>query len=62
MSKNQFEHLFAPLQVGPMRVPNRICETTNTINSSPRPGAVPAGLAAKPGCSTFRFHRKRRMK
>jgi len=28
---SQFEHLFTPLQVGPMRVPNRICETTNTI-------------------------------
>jgi hypothetical protein len=83
MSETQFEHLFSPLQVGPMQVPNRICETTNTINSSmipgevdenfrehhtsgstmePRPGAVPAGLAARPGCSTLRFRRKRRMK
>jgi 2,4-dienoyl-CoA reductase-like NADH-dependent reductase (Old Yellow Enzyme family)/thioredoxin reductase len=42
MSKNQFEHLFAPLQVGPMRVPNRICETTNTINSSMIPGEIDA--------------------
>ena len=40
MSKTQFEHLFAPLQVGPMRVPNRICETTNTINSSMIPGEI----------------------
>ncbi|MBW2418365.1 MAG: FAD-dependent oxidoreductase [Deltaproteobacteria bacterium] len=38
MSKQQFEHLFTPLQVGPMRVPNRICETTNSINSSMTPG------------------------
>lgn len=36
----QFEHLFSPLQVGPMRVPNRICETTNTINSSQTPGLI----------------------
>jgi 2,4-dienoyl-CoA reductase-like NADH-dependent reductase (Old Yellow Enzyme family)/thioredoxin reductase len=35
-----FEHLFTPLQVGPMRVPNRICETTNTINSSMTPGMI----------------------
>ena len=40
MSKVNFEHLFAPLQVGPMRVPNRICETTNTINSSMTPGMI----------------------
>ncbi|MBK6289836.1 MAG: FAD-dependent oxidoreductase [Gammaproteobacteria bacterium] len=40
MSKVHFEHLFAPLQVGPMRVPNRICETTNTINSSMSPGLI----------------------
>jgi dimethylglycine catabolism A len=33
MSK-QFEHLFSPLQVGPMRVPNRIVETTNSIWAS----------------------------
>jgi len=37
---SQFERLFAPLQVGPMRVPNRICETTNTINSSMTPGLI----------------------
>lgn len=40
MSNVKFEHLFAPLQVGPMRVPNRICETTNTINSSMTPGLI----------------------
>ncbi|MBE9539873.1 MAG: FAD-dependent oxidoreductase [Proteobacteria bacterium] len=40
MSKVNFEHLFTPLQVGPMRVPNRICETTNTINSSMMPGRL----------------------
>lgn len=40
MSQVKFEHLFAPLQVGPMRVPNRICETTNTINSSMVPGMI----------------------
>lgn len=40
MSNVKFEHLFAPLQVGPMRVPNRICETTNTINSSMTPGMI----------------------
>jgi 2,4-dienoyl-CoA reductase-like NADH-dependent reductase (Old Yellow Enzyme family)/thioredoxin reductase len=37
---SKFERLFAPLQVGPMRVPNRICETTNTINSSMTPGLI----------------------
>jgi 2,4-dienoyl-CoA reductase-like NADH-dependent reductase (Old Yellow Enzyme family)/thioredoxin reductase len=40
MSQVKFEHLFSPLQVGPMRVPNRICETTNTINSSQAPGLI----------------------
>ena len=40
MSTVKFEHLFTPLQVGPMRVPNRICETTNTINSSMTPGGI----------------------
>lgn len=40
MSTVKLEHLFAPLQVGPMRVPNRICETTNTINSSMTPGGI----------------------
>ena len=40
MSQVNFEHLFTPLQVGPMRVPNRICETTNTINSSMVPGMI----------------------
>jgi len=28
-----FEHLFSPILVGPMRVPNRICETTNSIGA-----------------------------
>ena len=40
MSKVKFDHLFEPLQVGPMRVPNRVCETTNTINSSMVPGMI----------------------
>jgi len=40
VSKVVFEHLFSPLQVGPMHVPNRICETTNTINSSQIPGEI----------------------
>lgn len=40
MSQVKFAHLFTPLQVGPMRVPNRICETTNTINSSMTPGMI----------------------
>ena len=46
MSKVKFEHLFAPLQVGPMRVPNRICETTNTINSSMTPGMIDENFIA----------------
>ena len=77
MSNVKFEHLFTPLQVGPMRAPNRICETTNTINSSMTPGRLdehfiahhgakarvaPAGSAAKPGCSTHPFHLKHPMK
>jgi 2,4-dienoyl-CoA reductase-like NADH-dependent reductase (Old Yellow Enzyme family)/thioredoxin reductase len=37
---SQFDHLFQPIQVGPMRVANRICETTNTINSSMVPGGI----------------------
>ncbi len=36
----QFERLFTPLKVGPMTVPNRICETTNTIRSAQMPGFV----------------------
>ena len=40
MSNVKFDHLFAPLQVGPMRVPNRVCETTNTINSSMSQGMI----------------------
>jgi 2,4-dienoyl-CoA reductase-like NADH-dependent reductase (Old Yellow Enzyme family)/thioredoxin reductase len=38
MANVKFDHLFSPLQVGPMRVPNRICEPTNSINSSMTPG------------------------
>ena len=49
MSKTQFEHLFSPLQVGPMRVPNRICETTNTINSSKVPGEIDENFIAHHG-------------
>ncbi|MCK0508155.1 FAD-dependent oxidoreductase [Aromatoleum anaerobium] len=45
----QFERLFAPLQVGPMRVPNRICETTNTINSSMAPGLIDEHFIAHHG-------------
>ncbi|TAK53905.1 MAG: FAD-dependent oxidoreductase [Gammaproteobacteria bacterium] len=40
MSKTQFEHLFTPLQVGPMRVPNRIVETTNSIWASRSGGFI----------------------
>lgn len=40
MSQPQFEHLFSPLQVGPMRVPNRICETTNSIWASRSGGFI----------------------
>jgi 2,4-dienoyl-CoA reductase-like NADH-dependent reductase (Old Yellow Enzyme family)/thioredoxin reductase len=36
----QFEHLFSPLEVGPMTVPNRICETTNTIGAAQMPGFI----------------------
>ncbi len=46
MSRVSFEHLFTPLQVGPMRVPNRICETTNTINSSMVPGMIDENFIA----------------
>lgn len=49
MSKVNFEHLFSPLKVGPMTVPNRICETTNTINSSQIPGEVDANFRAHHG-------------
>lgn len=34
MTRQKFEHLFSPIQVGPMLVPNRICETTNGIGAS----------------------------
>ncbi|MBW2444343.1 MAG: FAD-dependent oxidoreductase [Deltaproteobacteria bacterium] len=37
---NSFERLFSPLKVGPMTVPNRICETTNTIGAAQMPGFV----------------------
>jgi 2,4-dienoyl-CoA reductase-like NADH-dependent reductase (Old Yellow Enzyme family)/thioredoxin reductase len=36
----QFERLFSPLQIGPMTVPNRICETTNTIGAAQMPGFI----------------------
>ena len=36
----QFERLFSPLAVGPMTVPNRICETTNTIGAAQMPGFI----------------------
>ncbi len=32
--------LFSPLEVGPMRVRNRVCETTNTIGAAAMPGFV----------------------
>jgi 2,4-dienoyl-CoA reductase-like NADH-dependent reductase (Old Yellow Enzyme family)/thioredoxin reductase len=34
----QFQRLFSPLQVGPIQVPNRICETTNTIGAAQMTG------------------------
>jgi 2,4-dienoyl-CoA reductase-like NADH-dependent reductase (Old Yellow Enzyme family) len=46
MSQVNFKYLFEPLQVGPMRVPNRICETTNTINSSQIPGEIDENFIA----------------
>jgi len=49
MSKVKFDRLFAPLQVGPMLVPNRICETTNTINSSMIPGEIDENFIAHHG-------------
>ena len=49
MSNVNFEHLFEPLQVGPMKVPNRICETTNTINSSMIPGEIDEHFRAHHG-------------
>ncbi|NMG76498.1 FAD-dependent oxidoreductase [Aromatoleum diolicum] len=49
MSNVKFERLFSPLQVGPMRVPNRICETTNTINSSMAPGLIDEHFIAHHG-------------
>lgn len=49
MTNVKFEHLFSPLQIGPMRVPNRICETTNTINSSRAPGLIDEHFIAHHG-------------
>jgi len=49
MSNVNFDHLFEPLQVGPMKVPNRICETTNTINSSMTPGQIDEHFRAHHG-------------
>jgi dimethylglycine catabolism A len=46
MANVKFEHLFSPLQVGPMRVPNRICETTNSINASMIPGVLDENFIA----------------
>ena len=40
VGKSQYQRLFDPLRVGPMTVPNRICETTNTIRSAQMPGFV----------------------
>ena len=40
VSRTQFPRLFEPLKVGPMTVPNRICETTNTIRAAQMPGFV----------------------
>ncbi len=34
----QFPRLFSPLDVGPIRVRNRICETTNSIGAGAMPG------------------------
>lgn len=42
----QFTRLFSPLQVGPMRVPNRICETTNTIGAGRSAGLPDAPFVA----------------
>jgi len=39
-TKTRFQRLFEPLKVGPMLVPNRICETTNTIRAAQMPGFV----------------------
>ncbi len=64
-----FPLLFAPLRVGPIEVPNRICETTNSIGAGATPGfpddafiahhvakarAAPDGSAARRSCSTPR--------
>ena len=49
MANVNFDHLFSPLQVGPMTVPNRICETTNTINSSMAPGLIDEHFIAHHG-------------
>ena len=49
MANVNFDHLFSPLQVGPMKVPNRICETTNTINSSMAPGLIDENFIAHHG-------------
>jgi 2,4-dienoyl-CoA reductase-like NADH-dependent reductase (Old Yellow Enzyme family)/thioredoxin reductase len=40
IAATQFERLFSPLEVGPMTVPNRICETTNTIGAAQMPGFI----------------------
>ena len=37
-SGSPFPTLFSPIQVGPMTVPNRLCETTNSIGAGRRDG------------------------
>jgi 2,4-dienoyl-CoA reductase-like NADH-dependent reductase (Old Yellow Enzyme family) len=44
--ETRFERLFSPLSVGPMTVPNRICETTNTIGAAQMPGFIDASFVA----------------
>ncbi|MCP3986558.1 MAG: FAD-dependent oxidoreductase [bacterium] len=39
-TRSRPSRLFEPLEVGPMRVPNRICETTNTIRAAQMPGFI----------------------
>lgn len=45
-SLGQFGRLFSPLVVGPMTVPNRICETTNSIGAAQMPGFIDASFIA----------------
>jgi 2,4-dienoyl-CoA reductase-like NADH-dependent reductase (Old Yellow Enzyme family) len=41
-----FTHLFTPIRVGPMTVPNRIVETTYSINSGRADGLPDAPFIA----------------